>query len=390
VKVLVADDTALWRRALSDALAQWGYEAVCVEDGERAWQAIREDPGIAVLVTDWVMPGASGPELCRRVRALGRTRYLPIILLTSRGERDDLAQALEAGADAFVRKPFHPPELLAQLHVAERILSLEQRLEREIERVTGAMTRIEADLANAAEIVRRLLPERPPALPGLRLGWHHRACAHLGGDLFDVFRLGPDHAGLYVLDVSGHGTAAALHSVGLSRALCAAPEGDGVLLRRGRPVAPERVAAELDRRFPLLEQSGQFLTLFYGVLDLRSLRLDYVRAGHPGPVHVRAGAARFLDEGGGVPIGLGRRARWRGEQLALERGDLLLLFSDGAYETQDARGEEFGLERLTRAAGELAPLGAERGVEALRRRLDEFRGPAAARDDVTLLGLEVA
>ena len=224
MKILVADDQALWRKCLSDLLGERGYEVVCAADGETAWRAIRNDPELAILVTDWVMPGATGPELCRRVRALARPRYLPIILLTSRAGRDDLAEGLEAGADAFLRKPFHEPELLAQLGVAERILRLEARLASQIERATRAMERIEADLSNAAAIQRSLLPDRPPDAPGIDLAWHYRACERLGGDLLHAFRLGPDHLGLYVLDVSGHGTSAALHSVGLSRVLCPAEE----------------------------------------------------------------------------------------------------------------------------------------------------------------------
>jgi sigma-B regulation protein RsbU (phosphoserine phosphatase) len=389
VKILVADDQALWRSCLSDALAQWGYEVACAEDGEQAWRAVREDPEVAILVTDWVMPGASGPDLCRRVRALQRRRYLPIILLTSRGEREDLAQALEAGADAFVRKPFHAPELLAQLHMAERILRLEEGLARQVERVTKAMQRIDSDLAHAAAIQRSLLPERPPPVPGIGFAWHYRACERLGGDMFDVFRLDAQHVGLYVLDVSGHGTSAALHSVGLSRVLRPASEQGGILMRDGALRAPCEVAAELNRRFPLLEQSGQYLTLLYGILDLPSLRLRYVSAGHPGPLRVHRGVARLHDEGGGVPIGVAADASYSDQELALAPGDLLFLFTDGVHETVNARGEEFGIGRLLEAAGAAGPLGVARGLEALRLRLDEFREDAPPRDDVTLLGLGV-
>jgi sigma-B regulation protein RsbU (phosphoserine phosphatase) len=389
MKVLVADDQALWRSCLSDALVGWGYEVVCVADAEAAWRAIREDPGISILVTDWVMPGASGPELCRRVRALERPRYLPIILLTSLAGRDDLAQALEAGADAFLRKPFHAPELRAQIHVAERILQLEERLACQVARATRAIERIEADLSNAAAIQRSLLPDRPPLLPGLRFAWHYQACDRLAGDMFHVFRLDPDRVGLYVLDVSGHGTAAALHSVGLSRALAPSAEQGGILVRDGAPLAPCEVARELNRRFPSLEQSGQYLTLLYGILDLRSLRFRYARAGHPGPVRVRGGSARICDEGGGIPIGVAFDAIYRDQELELAPGDLLLLFSDGVHETRSEGGEEFGIARLLEAAREAGPLGAQRGVEAVRARLDGFRERAPQRDDVTLLGIEV-
>jgi sigma-B regulation protein RsbU (phosphoserine phosphatase) len=389
VKILVADDQALWRSCLSDALAGWGYEVACVGDAEAAWRAIREDPEIAVLVTDWVMPGASGPDLCRRVRALERPRYLPIILLTSLAGQDDLALALEAGADAFLRKPFHAPELLAQVHVAERILRLEERLARQVERATRAIERIEADLSNAAAIQRSLLPDRPPLWPGLRFAWHYQACDRLAGDMFHVYRLGPDRVGLYVLDVSGHGTAAALHSVSLSRALGPSPEQGGILMRDGELLPPCEVARELNRRFPSLEQSGQYLTLLYGILDLGSLVFRYARAGHPGPIRVHRGSARLCDEGGGIPIGVAFDAIYHDQELELAPGDLMLLVSDGVHETTSESGELFGFDRLLEAAGAAGALGAQRAVEALRSRLDEFRKPVPQRDDLTLLALEI-
>jgi sigma-B regulation protein RsbU (phosphoserine phosphatase) len=389
VKILVADDQALWRTCLSDALGEWGYEVVSAVDGEEAWRRICDDPEIAILVTDWVMPRLSGPELCRRVRGLARPRYLPILLLTSRAEQDALVFALEAGADAFLHKPFHAPELLAQIHVAERILRLEEGLACQVERVTRAMERIDADLANAAAIQRSLLPEHPPEIPGIRLAWHYEACQRLGGDLFQVFRLDCERVALCVLDVSGHGTAAALHSVSLSHALSPFPEQGGILVRDGAPLAPREVAGELNRRFPPLEQSGQYLTLLYGILELRTLRFRYARAGHPGPMRVRAGKASFHVEGGGIPIGIDRDAAYRDDELQLERGDLLLLFTDGVHETMSESSEEFGIDRLREAAGAAAGLGAAGAIESLRARLDGYRKQEPQRDDVTLLAVEI-
>ena len=84
VKILVADDQAFWRRALEDSLLERGHEVVAATDGDKAWHTLQTDPHIDVLITDWVMPGLSGVELCERLRTAGRARYLPILLMTSR------------------------------------------------------------------------------------------------------------------------------------------------------------------------------------------------------------------------------------------------------------------------------------------------------------------
>ena len=149
------------------------------------------------------------------------------------------------------------------------------------------------------------------------------------------------------------------------------------------------MASELNRRFPPLERSGQYLTLLYGVLELRSLRFRYARAGHPGPLRIHRGSARFHDEGGGIPIGIAPDAVYRDQELELAPGDLLLLFTDGVHETVNESGEEFGVARLLEAAGAASRLGAVRGIDSLRGRLDEFRKGEPQRDDVTLLALEV-
>jgi sigma-B regulation protein RsbU (phosphoserine phosphatase) len=130
-------------------------------------------------------------------------------------------------------------------------------------------------------------------------------------------------------------------------------------------------------------------TLLYGILELRTLRFRYARAGHPGPLRVRAGQASFHVEGGGIPIGIDCDAVYRDDELQLERGDLLLLFTDGAHETMSESSEEFGIDRLREAAGAGAGLGAAGAIESLRSRLDGHRKQEPQRDDVTLLAVEI-
>ena len=259
-----------------------------------------------------------------------------------------------------------------------------------------ARARIERDLAHAAAVQRTLLPDRTPALPGLECAWHYEPCEHLGGDLFDVFPLGPGRLGVYVLDVSGHGTPAALHSVSLAQVLHPRCEQGGLLLRPGGggapsvPAAPAEVAAELNRRFPLIERSGHYFTFLYGILELDAGVFRYVRAGHPGPIHFGAGAARWVESGGGVPIGVTPDAVYRDQEIQLGAGDGLLLLTDGVLETRDSDGEAFGAERLLDVLDRNRGSAVAPSVERLRLALDEFRKAEPRRDDVTIVGLQLA
>lgn len=395
MRILVADDQGFWRMALEDCLLTYGHQVVCVGSAEAALAVLRSDREVDMLVTDWVMPGMDGVELCRQAREMERDRYLPIIMLTGSGESTSLVAALDAGADAFIRKPLDEPELQAQIHVAERILALECRLESRIAELRQAKERIEQDLVHAAEIQRSFMPKAPPDVPGISFAWHFQTSRHLGGDIFDVVRLDDDHIAVHVLDVSGHGTSAALHSVSLSHVLH--PDGrlGGILTRPSPdgegtcPVAPAEVARELNQRFPLIERSGHYFTLLYGILDLRSLCFRYVRAGHPGPLHVSGGNVRSHDRLGGIPVGVAPDITWEDHEIRLARGDQLVLITDGLFENVNEHGEAFGNERIHEVLARCAERSAEATVEALQLGLAEFCKHEPSRDDVTIVGLRI-
>ncbi len=122
---MVADDDPIQRDLLEASLSSWGHDVVCVENGRKAWQLLQAEPRFSVLITDWLMPELDGVELCRLLRRKQSDYYLPVILITSRDGPHDLVEALYSGADAFLKKPFEPSQLLAQIHVAERNLKLE-------------------------------------------------------------------------------------------------------------------------------------------------------------------------------------------------------------------------------------------------------------------------
>jgi len=127
-RILVADDDPVARSMLQAFLAKWGYQVVVVSDGLEAARILesREAPQLAVL--DWMMPGAEGPEVCQRVRALHDRPYVYILLVTSRAKRGDLFKGLESGADDYLTKPFDSDELRVRLLVGQRIVDLQNKL----------------------------------------------------------------------------------------------------------------------------------------------------------------------------------------------------------------------------------------------------------------------
>ena len=119
----------MFRRLLENRLHAWGYEVVLAEDGEKAWKILtRTERAPDLIILDWMMPGIHGVELCQRIRGLQRNPYQYILLISGKGEKQDVIQGLDAGADDYLTKPLDIGELQARLRAGKRILALQQEL----------------------------------------------------------------------------------------------------------------------------------------------------------------------------------------------------------------------------------------------------------------------
>jgi sigma-B regulation protein RsbU (phosphoserine phosphatase) len=135
VRILIADDDRVSTAMLHRTLEGWGFEVAVAHDGTAAWELIIGEQPPALAIVDWMMPGLDGIELCRRIRQIALRAPVYVILLTGRTSRHDLVAGLEAGADDYLTKPFHPDELRARIHVGQRTLNLIAN----IKRLTGLL-----------------------------------------------------------------------------------------------------------------------------------------------------------------------------------------------------------------------------------------------------------
>src|SRR6267143_3874427 len=133
MKILVADDDALIRRLLLALLAKLGHEVAAVEDGDAAWKALECSSPPALAVLDWVMPGLSGVEVCKRLRAHQSRSRTYVLLLSAKSDKQDVIAGLDAGADDYLVKPFDPMALLARFRVAQRIITYHHELQQHID-----------------------------------------------------------------------------------------------------------------------------------------------------------------------------------------------------------------------------------------------------------------
>ena len=128
MKVLVAEDDPVNRKLLELHLKKWGYEVILCSNGTDAWELIRSGDIPPLVILDWMMPGKDGLDLCREIRKIEQGPYVYIILLTARNRVEDVVKGLEAGADDYIIKPFHPHELKVRVRAGNRVVQLQEDL----------------------------------------------------------------------------------------------------------------------------------------------------------------------------------------------------------------------------------------------------------------------
>lgn len=126
-RILVADDSAVSRKLVEHALETEFYSLLFAKNGWEALQIVSESRP-QIVITDWMMPDTTGPELCKKIRQESKEGYTYIILLTSSSDLEKLVEGLASGADDYLTKPFHPKELLARIGVGRRIIAMHREI----------------------------------------------------------------------------------------------------------------------------------------------------------------------------------------------------------------------------------------------------------------------
>jgi sigma-B regulation protein RsbU (phosphoserine phosphatase) len=396
-KILVVDDVAKNITLLADILTFKGYEVITAESGAEALTLIKNQHPDLVLL-DVMMPGMTGYEVCQAVRADPAIRVLPIVLVTALDPSERI-KGLEAGADDFLTKPINRPELLVRVRSLLRIKELYDTVQsqaselaewnRTLEtRVQAAQVqliekeRLEHELHLAADIQRSILPDELPAVDGFSFGACILPARHVGGDFYDVFRIGDDRMGLLIGDVADKGVPAALF-MARAHALIMAEADKGI--------SAGEVIALVNRHITRMHKTTQFVTVLYGILNLTTRELNYARAGHEPPLVLTTDArVERLPHNRSIPLGLMENIEIDQRSVVLSPGTTLLMYTDGMLDCRNANGESFGLERIKQTLSGLVDLNAQRVCDVLFETLKNYQDGAKQDDDVALVAVHVA
>ncbi len=345
-RILVVDDDAILLELLTETVTEAGdYVVLQASNGREAQEILQREP-VDVAITDLQMPELDGMQLMnwaqeRRLATLW-------IILSGQGSFEDAVRAIRLGAFDFLIKPLPTLESLVfsvrnairqkeleresrQLH--QDIEERNQQLSMQVGQLQEACTllveqaaQIDEDIRRAELIQRALLPQMPPAVPGVTLDTIYRPCRYVGGDLYDMIGIDDRYLLAYVADAAGHGVSAAMLAVLFKHRLYMTEDSTR------QPSHPDEVLRRVNQSLVReCKVPGLFVTAAYCVLDTQTGRLSVASAGHPPLLLQRADGSLEKVCHTGPGLGVDEEAQFGRHDLNFNSGDRLLLYTDGLF-----------------------------------------------------------
>lgn len=444
VTILVAEDSPTQRLMLQMILEQQGYRTTVAADGRAALTSL-ETALPTLVITDINMPEMDGYELCRRIKDDPRLAELPVILLTSLSEPQDILHGIECGADSFIVKPYDEKYLLERIQsvlanlelrraaqgqpVTEiffagrkyqlnrgrmrsidlllstyetavqknlELRSAKAKLEEQAGLLREKNTEMADDLEMARELQAAFIPRHYPVFPArsspersaLQFCHRYSTTVELGGDFFDIWVLSDTQAAVLVCDVMGHGVRAALVASilrGLAEEL------------KPSAATPGKFLTEINRSLcSILKQTPtqMFATAFYMVVDLQLGELRCASAGHPSALHVRrsdhAVEPLMADTEGGPALGIFDAAEFAESRRTVAALDMVMLFTDGLYEVERADGSILDKETLRDAVAQRIELPTPQLLDETLASIRQAAATGDFDDDMCVIAVDIA
>lgn len=405
MQILIVDDEFHIRKLISSILLGWGYEVFEAENTHDAFEII-EKTGINFLITDWMMGETTGLELCKQIRNSNLEKYVYIILLTSKTDKNELVEGMESGADDFIGKPFNVEELKVKIKAGERILNLESELKEKNKKLEKAYETISNDLKYASKLQKSILPsyfkviskdskqKSTLLINNIDFDWIYLPSAFVSGDIFNLFRLDEYHIGVYHIDVSGHGIPASMMSVILSRMLLPFQSNFLKSSLSEEPfyniISPAKLLENLNNYFCKERDSSlQYFTIVYMIIDIRDGKTVFSSGGHTSPMIIKSTGEIKIIDATGFPVGLIEDVEYEEQTFILEKGDRIISYSDGIIECANHNDEQFSEERLTDTLKKLHKLSLKDFIIEFKQDLVNWRGNTNFEDDLSLLALDI-
>ena len=355
------------------------YEFFFAHNGVEALQMLLSHPDIDIVLSDINMPEMDGITLLTKINEM-RNPALKCIMVSAYGDMGNIRSAMNNGAFDFATKPIDLDDLSRTIEKAIEEIEFVRKSQQEHTQLVS----IKSDLAVAGEIQQAILPQKFPPIEEMAdvvdLFATMTPAKEVGGDFFDFFKIDEKRLGFVIADVSGKGVPASIF-MAVSRTLLRATGMRGIDTNECLNYVNNMLCHE--------SIDSMFVTVFYGIYNTETGLVEYTNAGHNPPYVVRAdGTVDTLPMSENIVAGMFDDFTFTQSTLQLDKGDMLVLFTDGVTEAFNTSGEMFdekGLETTLENKG--AGKSSHDICQEILKDVNDFSGKEPQSDDITLMAI---
>lgn len=364
--ILIVDDSDISKTVSGKFFKDAGFKNIeFADNGLTALKKIDSfNPDI--IIADIFMPKMNGFEFLKKIREIENFDHTPIIVQTSSTDPKEIGKAFESGASDVVSKPTQKDEMLART-----VFHLENVIFRK---------RIEKELQAARDLQNSIVPsleeiENLESKYEIEIASHFMPSSEIGGDFWGFKRISHTELGVFTVDISGHGVAAALNTFRVQSLLNDTNNffsSTSIFLKK------------LNKKMVGLMPTGQFATMFYGVINMTEGFIQYSSAAAPGGVVVKKNGNVDILKATGIPLGVEDSAEYDLFEARFEPGETLVLYSDALIETENSKGEFLSSDEINKVLSSSKDKSAEDMLKAVVKLFKDHVGNCFVSDDLTI------
>ena len=383
IKILSVDDemdlelllTQYFRRKIRKG----EYEFSFAHNGLEALTMLLKNKDYDIILSDINMPEMDGLTLLTKINEM-QNPALKCIMVSAYGDMGNIRQAMNNGAFDFATKPIDLEDLERTIEKAREEIEFVKQSQKE----HGQLVDLKADLSLAAEVQSAILPNKFPPFPDVasEVDIHAtiKPAKDVGGDFYDFFRIDDDHLGFVIADVSGKGVPAALFMT-MSYTL--------LRFTGTRSLTPVTTVSQSNDMLSKESFDSMFVTVFYGVYCISTGEMRYVNAGHNPPYIIKVnGNVDVLPNSNNICMGVTEGFPYQESILKLEKGDMLVAFTDGVTEACDPSNNLYGEGRLESLLATLRDNTTQEVTSAIDNAVNAHANGAEQSDDITIMAIK--
>ncbi len=380
-KILIVDDEPdlqmLMLQRFRAKVRNREYEFLFAENGAEALETVSKNQDLSLILSDINMPKMDGLTLLNELQQLNRSD-LKTVMVSAYGDMDNIRTAMNRGAYDFVTKPIDFKDL--EITIEKTLKEIQQLLK--VKDMQAQLESLNYDLDMAARIQQKILHQEFPVFPDDKrfdIFANMIAAKQVGGDFYDFFKYDDDHLAFFIGDVAGKGMPAAIYM-----AVCRT-----MLKSIGSEVFdPAECIFKVNNMLIPESDISTFVTVFYGVLNLKTGELSYCNGGHNLPyIQKPDGTVTELGDIGGLLLGKFEDAPYQTGETKLSPGDTIVTFTDGVTEAENEDGGFFDEERVIKFLETHANKSLDSKLKGLFLEVMKFSGAAIQSDDITVLSV---